>query len=135
MGRDGEEPKEGVRLDKWLWAARFFKTRSLAAQAIAAGHVKVGDTGARAKAAHLVRTGERFTIAMGPYQHCVTVLALSSVRRGAPEARLLYRETPESLAAREALAAMLKADRAAFEPATMRPSKRDRRAIDRLRGR
>jgi ribosome-associated heat shock protein Hsp15 len=135
MGREDEESREGVRLDKWLWAARFFKTRSLAAQAIAAGHVKVGTSGARAKAAHLVKAGESFSIAIGPYQHVVTVRALSAVRRGAPEARLLYEETPGSLAAREALAAMLKADRAAFEPAALRPSKRDRRAIDRLRGR
>jgi ribosome-associated heat shock protein Hsp15 len=122
-----------VRLDKWLWAARFFKTRSIAAQAIAAGHVKVGAT--RAKAAHLVRLGEAVTIQIGPFQHVVEVRALSSVRRGAPEARLLYEETAESVAAREALAAMLKADRIAFEPAQGRPSKRDRRAIERLRGR
>lgn len=122
-----------MRLDKWLWAARFFKTRSLAAQAIAAGHVKVAAT--RAKSAHLVRQGEQITIVIGPFQHVVLVRGLSSVRRGAPEARLLYEETAESLAAREALAAVLKADRAAFDPAPGRPSKRDRRAIERLRGR
>lgn len=122
-----------VRLDKWLWAARFFKTRSLASQAISAGHVKIG--GARAKASHTVRIGEEFSIAIGPYHHVIGVRALSGVRRGAPEARLLYEETAASLAAREALAAMLKADRSAFEPATARPSKRDRRAIDRLKGR
>jgi len=122
-----------VRLDKWLWAARFFKTRSLASQAISAGHVKIG--GARAKASHTVKVGDEFSVAIGPYHHVVAVRALSAVRRGAPEARLLYEETAASIAAREALAAMLKADRSAFEPATARPSKRDRRAIDRLKGR
>ncbi len=127
------EKSTEVRLDKWLWAARFFKTRSLAAQAIAAGHVKIGS--ARAKPAHAVRVGEEFTVAIGPFQHVVRVRGLSPVRRGAPEARLLYEETPESLAAREALAALLRADRASFDPAPGRPSKRDRRAIDRLRGR
>lgn len=134
MGReDDDRDASSVRLDKWLWAARFFKTRSLASQAIAAGHVKVG--GARAKAAHLVKPGQEVTLQIGPYLHGIRVLQLSSVRRGAPEARLLYEETAESLAAREALAAMLKAERSAFTPAVARPSKRDRRAIDRLRGR
>jgi len=122
-----------VRLDKWLWAARFFKTRSLASQSIAAGHVKIA--GNRAKAAHAVRLGDEISIAIGPYVHVVGVRGVSGVRRGAPEARLLYEETPASLATREALAAMLKADRGSFEPAAARPSKRDRRAIDRLRGR
>lgn len=134
MGRENDDRDDGsVRLDKWLWAARFFKTRSLASQAIAAGHVKVA--GARAKAAHLVRPGQEVTLQIGPYTHGIRVVQLSSVRRGAPEARLLYEETAESLAAREALAAMLKAERSAFTPAVARPSKRDRRAIDRLRGR
>ena len=122
-----------VRLDKWLWAARFFKTRSLASQSVAAGHVKVGGT--RAKAAHSVRVGDEISIAIGPYLHVVEVRAVSAVRRGAPEARLLYQETPTSIAGRGNLAALLRADRQAFEPAAARPSKRDRRAIDRLRGR
>ncbi len=122
-----------VRLDKWLWAARFFKTRSLAAQSIAAGHVKIG--GARAKAAHIVRPGQEISVQIGPFLHLIRVQALSAVRRGAPEARLLYEETPASLAAREELAAALRAQRDAWTPAAARPSKRDRRAIDRLRGR
>lgn len=133
MDRDGSEKIAPVRLDKWLWAARFFKTRSLAAQAIAAGHVKAG--GARAKAAHLVKAGEEITLQIGPFTHVLHVKALASVRRGAPEARLLYEETPASLAAREELAALRKAEYQAFTPAEGRPSKRDRRAIDRLRGR
>jgi ribosome-associated heat shock protein Hsp15 len=130
---DDRPAADDVRLDKWLWAARFFKTRSIASQAIAAGHVKVGAN--RAKAAHAVRPGQQISIQIGPFQHVVLVRAVSAVRRGAPEARLLYEETAESAAAREALAAVLKADRQAFEPASGRPSKRNRRVIDRLRGR
>ena len=131
-GDGKDEAAATVRLDKWLWAARFFKTRSLAAQSIAAGHVKVAGT--RAKAAHIVRAGEEISIVIGPYTHTVMVRMISAVRRGAPEARLLYEETAASIQAREALAAVLKADRGAFQPAKARPSKRDRRAIDRLRG-
>jgi ribosome-associated heat shock protein Hsp15 len=133
MNRDDDREDVSVRLDKWLWAARFFKTRSLASQAIAAGHVKVA--GARAKGAHQVKLGEEFSLQIGPYTHVIRVRALSSVRRGAPEARNLYEETAESLSAREALTAVLKAERSSFTPAVARPSKRDRRAIDRLRGR
>jgi ribosome-associated heat shock protein Hsp15 len=133
MAGNKAEGTVSVRLDKWLWAARFFKTRSIASQSIAAGHVKIA--GNRAKAAHIVKPGDEIAIVIGPYTHSVRVLLLSAVRRGAPEARLLYEETPESIAAREELAAALKADRGSFQPAAARPSKRDRRAVDRLRGR
>ncbi|HEY2773285.1 MAG TPA: RNA-binding S4 domain-containing protein [Candidatus Binatia bacterium] len=124
---------EPVRLDKWLWAARFFKTRSLAAHAIDAGHVK--SRGSRIKAAHLVKIGESLSITIGPYTWNVTVTAVSAVRRGAPEARLLYEEDAASHDARQALVMALRANREAFQPAPGRPSKRDRRAIDRFRGR
>jgi ribosome-associated heat shock protein Hsp15 len=130
---DRSDAAAGVRLDKWLWAARFFKTRSLASQSIDAGHVKID--GNRPKAAYHVRIGDEISITIAPYTRLVKVLQVSSVRRGAPEARLLYEETAGSIAAREAVAAMLKADRAAYGPPVARPSKRDRRAIDRLRGR
>lgn len=132
MTDDRNRESVAVRLDKWLWAARFFKTRSLASRSIAAGHVKIA--GARAKAAHTVRLGDEISVAIGPHLHVVVVRGVSGVRRGAPEARLLYEETPASVAAREAFTALLKADRGSFEPATARPSKRDRRAFDRLRG-
>lgn len=125
--------REAVRLDKWLWAARFFKTRSLASQSIAAGHVRIG--GARARSAYAVKPDDEISITRGPFVHVVRVLMVSAIRRGAPQARLLYEETASSVAAREARAALLKAGRDSFEPAAARPSKRDRRAIDRLRGR
>jgi ribosome-associated heat shock protein Hsp15 len=133
MSSEKSDASVSVRLDKWLWAARFFKTRSIASQSIAAGHVKIG--GNRAKAAHIVRPGDEIAVVIGPYTHTVRVRSVSAVRRGAPEARLLYEENAESIAAREALTAVLKADRGSFQPAASRPSKRDRRAVDRLRGR
>jgi ribosome-associated heat shock protein Hsp15 len=123
---------EPVRLDKWLWAARFFKTRSLASQAIAAGHVKTA--GARAKASTAVRLGDRISISIGPYTWDIEVRAVSGIRRGAPEARLLYEEMPESHARRQQMVAEKRAADASFTPAAGRPSKRDRRAIERFRG-
>jgi len=122
-----------VRLDKWLWAARFFKSRSLASEAVAGGHVHVG--GVRAKAARPVRIGEEIVVTTGRVERTVIVLALSDVRRGAPEAALLYEETPASKEKRERLAAELKSEKAAFQPGMGRPGKRDRRALARLRGR
>lgn len=121
------------RLDKWLWAARFFKTRSLAAQAIAAGHIRLG--GQRAKGARPVRVGDRISVVLGPFTYEIVVSALSAVRRGATEARTLYEETPDSRARREATAALLRAGREGYKAAPERPSKRDRRALERLRGR
>ncbi|HYC57744.1 MAG TPA: S4 domain-containing protein [Candidatus Binatia bacterium] len=122
-----------VRLDKWLWAARFFKSRSLASEAVAGGHVHV--EGSRAKAARPVRIGEQIVVTTGRFERTVIVRALSDVRRGAPEAALLYEETAESRDKREKLAAELKAEKLAFQPGAGRPGKRDRRALQRLRGR
>ena len=90
---------ERVRLDKWLWAARFFKTRTLAQEAIEGGHVKV--QGARAKPSHEVKPGERLTITIGEYVWEITVKPLSARRGPASEARLLYEEDPASLARRQ----------------------------------
>jgi len=122
-----------VRLDKWLWAARFFKTRSLASEQITKGRVLIG--GQPAKPAREVRLDERIAVRQGDAVIEVLVKGLSQVRGPAPVARLLYEETPESIAAREKAAEMR---RLAPEPAqgiaTGRPTKRDRRDIDRLRG-
>lgn len=134
MRHDDEEPDDGrVRLDKWLWAARFFKTRSLAAEAIAGGKVQVN--GDRAKRARPVLLGDEIRVRLGPYEHLVTVRALSA-RRGPPaEAAELYQERPESVAAREQLAIQLKTLHQAFVPEKGRPTKKDRREIERFRGR
>jgi ribosome-associated heat shock protein Hsp15 len=96
-----------VRLDKWLWAARFFKTRALAKTAIESG--KVHCRGDRCKPGKEPRIGDEFQIRMGFDERTVVVNALSIVRRGAPEAQLLYSETPESIAKREQAAQMRKA--------------------------
>ncbi|MFJ3482569.1 RNA-binding S4 domain-containing protein [Pseudomonas sp. NPDC090202] len=101
------EEDDKVRLDKWLWAARFFKTRALAKAAIESG--KVHCRGERCKPGKEPRIGDEYQIRAGFDERTVVVKALSIVRRGAPEAQLLYSETPESLAKREQAAEMRKA--------------------------
>ena len=95
-----------MRIDKWLWAARFFKTRTLAVEAIAAGHVSVN--GERTKPAKEVRPGDRVVVRRPPFEHAVAVKALSERRGPAAEAALLYEETAESRARRAVLAVEMK---------------------------
>jgi ribosome-associated heat shock protein Hsp15 len=128
-------PDEGgrVRLDKWLWAARFYKTRALAAAAIAGGKVQVN--GDRVKRAKPLQAGDEIRIRQGPFEHLILVRALSERRGPASQAAMLYEERPEGLAARQALAHQLKTAHAAFVSQLKgRPTKRDRREIERLRG-
>jgi ribosome-associated heat shock protein Hsp15 len=120
--------ESGVRLDKWLWAARFFRTRSLARAAIESG--KVWYDGARPKVSKEVRTGAVLRIRQGFDEKTVRVLALSTERRGAPEAALLYEETPESIAERLGRAEQRQAG--AQAPGA-RPDKRERRQIHRFK--
>ena len=121
-----------VRLDKWLWAARFFKTRSIAADAAGGGKVTIN--GERAKPAKPVKVGDQLIVRSGEYQWTITVLALSERRGPAAEAQRLYEETEQSRLAREEKAAQIKAERRAMpESARGRPSKRDRRKIIRFR--
>jgi ribosome-associated heat shock protein Hsp15 len=122
-----------VRLDKWLWAARFFKTRALAAEAVEGGKVQVN--GDRPKRARPLQVGDEIRIRLGPYEHAITVRALSARRGPASEAAGLYEETAASRAAREALAIQLKSLHAVFGPDKGRPTKKDRREIQRLKGR
>src|SRR5262249_55528530 len=117
----------GVRIDKWLWAARFFKTRSLAQQAIESGKVKLGDE--RIKPSHDVKPRQPVAIRIGDYEWKVTVKALSDKRGPASQARLLYEETAESRAERERRVDMR---RWSAEPASTikgRPTKKDRRDL------
>ncbi|HEX6320665.1 MAG TPA: RNA-binding S4 domain-containing protein [Burkholderiales bacterium] len=117
-----------MRLDKWLWAARFFKTRSLAQQAIAAGRVKLND--ARIKAAHDLKTGDSVAVRVGELQWQVEVKVLSDRRGPAEAARKLYAETAASRAERER---RLDLRRWGAEPAAGlkgRPTKRDRRRLE-----
>ena len=121
---------DSVRLDKWLWAARFFKTRALASEAVAGG--KVSLNGSRAKPARLVRSGDSLRIRIGPYDWFVTVRAVTE-RRGPPrDAQLLYDETPEGRAARERLAEAHKIAPAPTYQGKGRPTKKERREIERL---
>jgi ribosome-associated heat shock protein Hsp15 len=122
-----------VRLDKWLWAARFYKTRSLAAEAVEKGKVEVN--GERAKRAKLLQAGDSLRIRLGPYQHIVTVRALSEKRGPASVAAALYEESPEGRQAREAMQIQVKVAQSVPGYERGRPSKKDRREIERLRRR
>lgn len=117
---------EKLRIDKWLWAARFFKTRSLAADAVETGKALVN--GVRAKPAKTIAVGDMLEIRAGKFRYEVEVLALSSQRGPASEAQKLYRETDDSRAQRETLAAQLRAQpQPVFKG---RPTKRDRRKLE-----
>jgi ribosome-associated heat shock protein Hsp15 len=117
-----------VRLDKWLWAARFFKTRSQATEAVDGGKVEVN--GARAKPAKDIRVGDELRIRLGPYEHRVVVRGLSDKRGSASLAHALYEETPESIAAREKLREDHRLAPAMFVFEDKgRPTKKDRRAL------
>jgi ribosome-associated heat shock protein Hsp15 len=121
-----------IRLDKWLWAARFFKTRSLAAEAIKGGKVDVN--GDRAKRAKEVKVGDEVRVRHGPYEHIVVVRGIAERRGPATEAATLYEETEASRRAREERAVQLRSMSALFIDSG-RPTKKQRRDIDRLRGR
>lgn len=119
-----------VRLDKWLWAARFYKTRALAKAAIEGG--KVHCRGERCKPSKEPKLGDELVIRAGFDERTVVIRALSAVRKGAPEAQLLYEETADSLARRENAAAMRKAGSLGVET-DGKPSKKQRRALQRFR--
>ena len=127
-----KESETRVRLDKWLWAARFFKTRALAAEAIDGGKVDVNE--ARVKRAKLVQVGDEVSIRQTPFEHVVIVRGLSEKRGPASVAATLYEETPASKAKREALATQIRS-MPHDDWDTGRPTKRDRRDIQRFRGR
>jgi ribosome-associated heat shock protein Hsp15 len=125
---------DDIRIDKWLWAARFYKTRTLAQSAIAAGHVLVG--GESVKLSRAVHLGDEVRVRSGNFVRTVIVLAVSDQRGPAPVAQTLYQETPESIRTRVEAAAK----RALYtEPADSiesgRPTKRDRRQLERWRTR
>jgi len=120
---------EKYRIDKWLFAARFFKTRAMAAEAIDRGRVTVNDQ--KVKPAKILAVGDMLTIRINNYQYDIEVLALSSKRGSATVAQQLYRETEQSKQQRELLAARLKAQPQPFNTKG-RPTKRDRRVIERF---
>lgn len=118
---------EKLRIDKWLWAARFFKTRSMASQAVAGGKVHVN--GVRVKSSRLVEAGDKLLITKGEYVFDVVILGINTYRRPASEARLLYEESEESKAARQAQSDFRRMAHAGQKAPAKRPGKRDRRKI------
>lgn len=136
MAKREDKQREGessVRLDRWLWAARFFKTRALATEAIRGGHVHLG--GQRVKPAKGVTIGDRLEIRKGEVTFLLEVLALSEKRVSAPIAQTFYRESEASVAAREAASEQRRLQRALGAPLATegRPDKRQRRLLHRFR--
>ncbi|ABK46183.1 heat shock protein Hsp15 [Magnetococcus marinus MC-1] len=122
-----------LRIDKWLWAARFFKTRALATDAVNGGHVHLN--GQRIKASHQVKVGDRLEITKGPVQFALVIEGLHDKRGPAPAAQQLYCESEASKQARVAVADQQRAERISRpDYGSARPTKRDRRAMDRLKG-
>jgi ribosome-associated heat shock protein Hsp15 len=126
----GDAPTK-VRLDRWLWAARFYKTRSVSSEAIKGGKVQVN--GERAKAAKMIGVGDEVRVRLGPYEHKVSVRGLSERRGPASEAQKLYEESAESRAAREKLHLQLKQAPSLHYEGKGRPTKKDRREVDRFK--
>lgn len=122
----------GLRVDKWLWAARLVKTRSLAAEAVKGGRVQVN--GQRVKPSKEVGPGDRLEITIGQTRRAVVILGVAERRGPAKEAELLYSETAESVAAREAAAAERRLSAPPSFDLGGRPTKRDRRLLDRAPG-
>ena len=126
------EIDEKCRLDKWLWAARFFKTRSIAIDAVDSGKVRVD--GDRVKPAKEVKIGMLISMRSKEFEIEVTVTGLSNIRRGAPEAALLYAETEQSKTKRENTKITREADHAIRERGAGRPTKRQQRDIKKFTG-
>ncbi len=126
---------EKVRLDKWLWAARFFKTRSMATDAVSGGKVHVD--GARVKPARQISVGQTLEIQKGPVQFVVQIEQLISKRVSAPQAQKAYTESPQSIEKRQEIQTRLRDERrfAHSEIPVGRPSKRDRRQLHRFKTR
>jgi ribosome-associated heat shock protein Hsp15 len=127
MNHEMETSDEKIRLDKWLWAARFFKTRSMASQAVTGGKVHVNDQ--RVKPARTVQIGDELRISRNESIFVVKVLALSGSRRSATLARLLYEESAESIKAREKESEFRRMTHTGYSAPAGRPGKRDRRKI------
>lgn len=124
--------KEGLRIDKWLWFTRFFKTRGLAAAAVKGGHVKLN--GARAKVSQRAGVGDRLDVKRGQLSYRITVRGIPTRRGPAKEAAECYVEEPESIKERERLTATLRSDHLQMPRTPGRPDKHTRRAL-RKRGR
>jgi ribosome-associated heat shock protein Hsp15 len=127
---NNHDESQSIRLDKWLWAARFFKTRALAATAIVGGKVEINGT--RPKPSRIVRTGDELSIRRGPFEWTIVVKDVAKLRGPAVQAQALYEETPASARRRQAAAAQMQLERAPQFESPGRPSKKDRRAMARF---
>ena len=121
------ESVSSMRVDKWLWCARFFKTRSLAAEAVRSGKIKIN--GDKAKPARSVSQTDLLSISKGPFKFEITVLGIPKSRLSAAAASKLYTESPSSLAAREQVQQQIKAESDIYPRTRGRPTKRDRREL------
>jgi ribosome-associated heat shock protein Hsp15 len=130
MSKNKENIQESMRLDKWLWCARFYKTRSLATSAIKEGKIKIDST--KVKPARLIQIGDKMEIRRKPYQYEINVLNLAKSRSSASDAALLFHESQESVNKRELLASQLKLASASQGPGGNRPDKQQRRKIIRF---
>ena len=124
---------ESVRLDKWLWAARFFKTRKMATEAINGGKVHLNS--ARVKPSRAVKVGDKLDITRENYRYHVSVQGLNDKRRPAKEAQLLYEESAESISSREQEQELRKMNSASVHQSDKKPNKKERRQMDKWRGR
>ena len=120
-----------MRIDKWLWAARFYKTRSAAATAVTGGKVHLN--GQRVKPAHLIKANDKLSLSKGIYEIIITVQGLSERRGPAKEAQLLYEETSDSVAKREKMSELNRMSMQYLNASPKRPDKRARREIMKLR--
>jgi len=127
MAKQEIQSDDSQRLDKWLWAARFYKTRSLAVEAINGGKVHLNNN--RVKPSRTIKPNDQLTISKPPYEHKITILGLNTHRRPAVEAQQLYIESEESIAKRALLQQQLKDQPLGFRHEKGRPNKRDRRHI------
>ncbi|SSY71224.1 RNA-binding S4 domain-containing protein [Alysiella crassa] len=128
---DDDNREDTMRLDKWLWAARFFKTRSLASKHIELGRVSVN--GVKTKTSKYIVVGDVVDLTLNSLPYKLKILALNHQRRPSPEARLLYEEDAQTTAQREAQKALDQASRITAAYPDGRPTKRDRRQLDRMK--
>lgn len=133
MPKQPEKIPDTMRLDKWLWCARFYKTRSMATDAIKSGRIMVN--GERAKPSRMVEPGSRISIKRPPYTFDIKVVFLPHTRKSASEALQIYQETPASIEKRENISAQLKLDAMVTPRTDGKPTKRDRRQLLRFKNR
>jgi ribosome-associated heat shock protein Hsp15 len=131
MPRNEDSGNGSVRLDKWLWCARFFKTRRLATDAVNNGRIRMD--GKRLKPSRMVTAGDVLTVRRGPYTHTITILEVAHSRKPADAAARLYEEHTDSVEIRRQLAQQIRANSNALPQSRGRPTKHDRRALIRFR--